>query len=207
VAEDTGLIVPIGEWALRTACLQAREWQEHGVRGLRVQINISSRQLHGAAFVPTMQRILEDTHCDPGAIGVEITESAVMTDPNEAIEIIRLLHDMGIETAIDDFGTGYSSLAYLKRFALDLLKIDSTFIQGLPNDRDDVAIVQAIIALAHQFRLKVVAEGVESLAQQAFLRAHHCDEVQGYLISKPVPASEVWSLLPSAITKTGPSVV
>jgi EAL domain-containing protein (putative c-di-GMP-specific phosphodiesterase class I) len=203
VAEEMGLILPIGEWALRTACAQARAWRDDGVCDLRMEVNISSRQLHGIDIVATVKRILSETGCDPGLLGLEITESAVMTDPTEAIGIIRALHDMGIEIAIDDFGTGYSSLAYLKRFALNILKIDSTFVQGLPVDRDDVAIVQAIIALGHQFRLKVVAEGVETHAQKSFLTHHQCDAIQGFLISRALPSDEVRPLLQQTLAPCG----
>jgi diguanylate cyclase (GGDEF)-like protein/PAS domain S-box-containing protein len=194
-AEETGLILPIGEWALHTACLQARAWQESGGPRLRVAVNISGKQLNGADIVGVVRRTLADTRCDPHMIGLEITESAVMNDPRDATRVIHSLHDLGVEVTIDDFGTGYSSMAYLKRFALDRLKIDATFIRGTPDDKDDVAIVQATIALARQFRLRVTAEGVETAAQRAFLRAHQCDAIQGYLISAPLPGHDLSELL------------
>ncbi len=194
-AEETGLILPIGEWALRTACLQARAWQESGRPRLRIAVNISGKQLNGADIVGVVRRALADTRCDPRMMGLEITESAVMTDPRDAIRVIQQLHELGVEVTIDDFGTGYSSMAYLKRFALDRLKIDATFIRGTPDDKDDVAIVQATIALARQFRLRVTAEGVETAAQRAFLRAHQCDAIQGYLISAPLPGQDLGELL------------
>jgi diguanylate cyclase (GGDEF)-like protein/PAS domain S-box-containing protein len=150
-AEETGLILPIGEWALRTACLQARAWHEAGGPRLRIAVNISGKQLNSADIVSVVRRTLSETHCDPRLLGLEITESAVMSDPRDAIRVIRALHDLGLEVTIDDFGTGYSSMAYLKRFALDRLKIDATFIRGTPDDKDDVAIVQATIALARHF--------------------------------------------------------
>jgi diguanylate cyclase (GGDEF)-like protein/PAS domain S-box-containing protein len=195
VAEETGLIVPIGEWALRTACLQARAWQEAGGPQLRIAVNISSKQLNGADIVGVVGRILSETRCDPRLLGLEITESAVMADPRDTIRVIRALHELGLEVTLDDFGTGYSSMAYLKRFALDRLKIDATFIRGTPEDKDDVAIVQAIIALARQFRLRVTAEGVETTAQRAFLQAHRCDAIQGFLISVPLPGQDISALL------------
>lgn len=195
VAEETGLILPIGEWALRTACLQARAWHESGRPRLRVAVNISSKQLNGADFVGVVRRTLAETHCDPRMLGLEITESAVMDDPRDAIRVIRSLHELGVELTIDDFGTGYSSMAYLKRFALDRLKIDATFVHGTPDDKDDVAIVQATLALAKQFRLRVTAEGVETAAQRAFLRAHQCDAIQGFLISAPLPGQDLSELL------------
>jgi diguanylate cyclase (GGDEF)-like protein/PAS domain S-box-containing protein len=195
VAEETGLILPIGEWALRTACAQARAWQEAGGPQLRIAVNISSKQLNGADIVGVVGRILSETRCDPRLLGLEITESAVMADPRDTIRVIHALHELGLEVTLDDFGTGYSSMAYLKRFALDRLKIDATFIRGTPEDKDDVAIVQAIIALARQFRLRVTAEGVETTAQRAFLQAHRCDAIQGFLISAPLPGQDVGALL------------
>jgi diguanylate cyclase (GGDEF)-like protein/PAS domain S-box-containing protein len=194
-AEETGLILPIGEWALHTACLQARAWHESGRPRLRVAVNISGKQLNGADLVGVVRRTLQETRCDPRMIGLEITESAVMDDPRDSTRVIRLLHDLGVEVTIDDFGTGYSSMAYLKRFALDRLKIDATFVRGTPDDKDDVAIVQATIALARQFRLRVTAEGVETASQRAFLRAHQCDAIQGFLISPPLPGQDLTEML------------
>lgn len=194
-AEDTGLILPIGEWALRAACLQARAWQEAGGPRLRIAVNISGKQLNGADIVGVVRRILSETRCDPRLLGLEITESAVMADPRETIRVIRALHELGLEVTLDDFGTGYSSMAYLKRFALDRLKIDAAFIRGTPEDKDDVAIVQATIALARQFRLRVTAEGVETTAQRAFLKAYNCDVIQGYLVSAPLPGQDVSAML------------
>ena len=194
-AEETGLILPIGEWALRTACLQARAWQEAGCPRLRIAVNISGKQLNGSDLVGIVRRTLAETNCDPRLLGLEITESAVMADPRDAIRVIRALHELGLEVTIDDFGTGYSSMAYLKRFALDRLKIDAIFIRGTPEDKDDVAIVQATIALARQFRLRVTAEGVETAAQRTFLKAHNCDAIQGYLISAPLPGQDIGAML------------
>jgi diguanylate cyclase (GGDEF)-like protein/PAS domain S-box-containing protein len=193
-AEDTGLILPIGEWALRTACQQARTWQQLG-QPLRISVNISGKQLNGADLTDVVRKILAETQCDPRLLGLEITESAVMSDPEDAIRVMDSLHALGVEVAIDDFGTGYSSLAYLKRFALDRLKIDGTFIQGTPQDQDDVAIVQATIALARRFRLQVTAEGVETAAQRAFLQAHDCDAIQGFLVSAALPGQDLSQML------------
>ena len=195
IAEETGLILPIGEWALRTACLQARAWHESSGSRVRVAVNISGKQFDGADIVNVVRRTLAETRCDPRMLGLEITESAVMDDPREAVRVIRALHELGVEVTIDDFGTGYSSMAYLKRFALDRLKIDATFIRGTPEDKDDVAIVQATIALARQFRLRVTAEGVETAAQREFLDSAQCDAIQGYLISVPLPGQEMSEML------------
>ncbi len=194
-AEETGLILPIGEWALRAACLQARVWQESGRSRLRVAVNLSGKQLNGADIVGTVRQTLTETRCDPHMLGLEITESAVMADPLDAIRVIRALHELGVEVSIDDFGTGYSSMAYLKRFAVDRLKIDAAFVRGTPDDKEDVAIVQATIALARQFRLRVTAEGVETAAQRAFLKTHHCDAIQGFLVSAPVPSQDLTEML------------
>jgi len=183
---------------LANGLLQARAWQEAGCRRLRIAVNISGKQLNGADIVGVVRRILAETHCDPRLLGLEITESAVMTDPRDSIRVIRALHELGLEVTIDDFGTGHSSMAYLKRFALDRLKIDATFIRGTPEDKDDVAIVQATIALARQFRLRVTAEGVETAAQRTFLKAHGCDAIQGYLISAPLPGQDVSAMLSPA---------
>jgi EAL domain-containing protein (putative c-di-GMP-specific phosphodiesterase class I) len=195
-AEDTGLILPIGEWALRAACQQARTWQQLG-QPMRISVNISGKQLNDADLAGVVRRILTETQCDPRLLGLEITESAVMSDPQNAIGVMDSLHELGVEVAIDDFGTGYSSMAYLKRFALDRLKIDGTFIQGTPQDKDDVAIVQATIALARQFHLRVTAEGVETAAQRAFLQAQDCDAIQGFLVSAAVPGQDLSQMLAS----------
>lgn len=194
-AEETGLILPIGEWALRAACLQARAWYESGRPPLRVAVNISGKQLNGADIATVVRRTLAETLCNPRMLGLEITESAVMADPRDAVRVIHSLHELGVEVSIDDFGTGYSSMAYLKRFELDRLKIDPTFVRGTPEDKDNVAIVQAILALARQFRLRVTAEGVETAAQRAFLRAQHCDAIQGFLISAPLPGQDLDEML------------
>jgi predicted signal transduction protein with EAL and GGDEF domain len=194
-AEDTGLILPMGEWVLRTACRQARAWRELGHAPMRISVNISGKQLNGADIVSVVRRTLTETQCDPRLLGLEITESAAMADPVEAIQIIHALHELGLEVTIDDFGTGYSSMAYLKRFALDRLKIDATFVRGTPEDKDDVAIVQATIALARQFRLRVTAVGVETAAQRTFLQSHDCDAIQGHLVSVPVPGQDLSQML------------
>jgi diguanylate cyclase (GGDEF)-like protein len=191
VAEETGLIIPIGEWVLRCACLQARTWQDAGRENFRVSVNLSRRQLEQADLAASLEQILRETGCPPQLLELEITESSTMNDPEQAIVRLQALNEMGIGLALDDYGTGYSSLAYLKRFPLNRLKIDRSFVEGIPEDSDDIAIVQTTIVLARQLRLKVVAEGVETQAQRAFLEAFGCDEIQGYLFAKPMAPDEV----------------
>ncbi|MCX4186555.1 PAS domain-containing protein [Methylophaga sp. OBS4] len=191
VAEETGLIIPIGEWVLRCACLQARVWQNAGRENFRVSVNLSRCQLEQTDLAATLKRILHETECPPQLLELEITESSAMSEPEQAIVKLQTLNEMGIGLALDDYGTGYSSLAYLKRFPLDRLKIDRSFVEGIPEDSDDLAIVQTTIVLARQLRLKVVAEGVETQAQRAFLEAFGCDEIQGYLFAKPMAPDEV----------------
>lgn len=191
IAEETGLIIPIGEWVLTTACLQARLWQEAGMADFRISVNLSRRQLEQPGLPATLRQILHETGCPPQLLELEITESSTMNNPEQAIIRLNALHEMGIGLALDDFGTGYSSLAYLKRFPLDRMKIDRSFVEGIADDSDDMAIVQTTIVLARQLGLKVVAEGVETSAQQAFLRALGCDEIQGYLFARPMSADAV----------------
>lgn len=191
VAEETGLIIPIGEWVFHNACQQAHAWKQQGFENFQVSVNLSRRQLDFEDLADTMARILRETGCDPQLIELEITESSAMDEPEQAIVRLKALHDLGINIAIDDFGTGYSSLAYLKRFPFDRLKIDKSFIAGIPDDSDDVAIVQTTIVLAHQLRLNVIAEGVETEAQQKFLLHHGCVEMQGYLFGKPMRVEDL----------------
>ena len=195
LAEETGLIVPIGEWVLRTACLQNKAFQDQGLPAVRMAVNLSRRQFTHQSLVQDVARVLGETGLDPAFLELEITESMVMDDPDGAVRVLRGLKDMGIHLSIDDFGTGYSSLSYLKRFPLDSVKIDQSFIQDLPRDGDDVVITQAIIAMAHSLRLEVVAEGVETRQQLDFLRDNGCDEMQGYWFSRPLPADRFRELL------------
>ncbi len=185
IAEETGLIGPIGEWVLRTACREVEGQAARGLAHVRVAVNVSMRQLRQPDLAATVQAILVETGLDPGRLELEITESSIMADPDRAIAVLRALHEMGVVLTVDDFGTGYSSLAYLKRFPLHRLKIDRSFVHDIPHDGDDVAIVQAILALARHLKLKVVAEGVESVEQRDFLGDHGCDEAQGFLFGRP----------------------
>ncbi len=190
LAEETGLILPIGEWVLRTACAQVRSWRDRGAPPLRVAVNLSPRQFVQDIFHSTVTRVLEETKLDPTWLELEITESVMMDNPEHAAIVLRKLKAQGIQLAIDDFGTGYSSLSYLKRFPIDHVKIDRSFIKDIPGNADDVSITRAIIAMAHSLRLRVIAEGVETAEQVDLLRAHHCDEVQGYLFGIPMPADK-----------------
>ncbi|MFH1879499.1 MAG: EAL domain-containing protein [Bacillota bacterium] len=199
LAEETGLIVPIGEWVLRTACARNKSWQEQGMPPLCISVNLSARQFTYENLLQDVTRVLNETGLDAAFLELEITESMVMHDPEHAIELLNKLKAMGISISIDDFGAGYSSLSYLKRFPIDRVKIDRSFIKGLPLDGDDAAITQAIIAMAHGLKLKVIAEGAETGEQLSFLRAHECDEVQGFYFSKPLPEHEFFLLVQNSI--------
>lgn len=190
LAEETGLIVPIGRLVLLRACVAAKKWQESGLRDFRVAVNLSPRQFNQSELVIDIINILEDSGLPPEHLELEITESMVMANPESATAILRELRAVGVHLAIDDFGTGYSSLGYLKSFPVHTLKIDRSFIKDIPADPDDVAITQAIIAMGHSLRLEVVAEGVETAEQFEFLRKNGCDYMQGYLIGKPMPPEE-----------------
>jgi diguanylate cyclase (GGDEF)-like protein/PAS domain S-box-containing protein len=188
LAEEMGLIVPIGAWVLRTACAQARAWQLDGLGDLRVAVNLSARQFTQKALEQSIASMLAEVGLAPQLLEIELTESMVMSDVEHAITILRNLKALGVHISIDDFGTGYSSLSYLRRFPIDALKIDQSFVKDLSVDPDDAAIVRSIISLAHSLRLQVIAEGVETNEQLAFLRAHGCDQMQGYLFSRPLDA-------------------
>ncbi|UVJ44014.1 EAL domain-containing protein [Pseudomonas sp. LS1212] len=195
LAEETGLIGPIGEFVLRQACWQACEWQRQGHEPIRVSVNLSVHQLRQGKLVSLVRQVLEESGLAPGLLELELTESQLLDNVEHIIASFRQLHELGVKLAIDDFGTGYSSLSYLKRFPVDYVKIDQTFIRGLHEGSEDAAITRAIIAMAHSLELKVVAEGVETHEQLAFLKAQHCDEVQGYLISHPLEAQALAGLL------------
>lgn len=193
--EETGLIVPVGEWVLREACAQATAWRQAGLPPLRMAVNLSARQLRHERFADTVATALADTGMDPDGLELEITESAVMQQVEACLETLRQIHALGVQISMDDFGTGYSSLSHLKLLPIDTVKIDRSFVRDIPADENDAAIVQAIIVLAHTLRLNVIAEGVETQEQLEFLRAHSCDAMQGYLFSRPLPADEITSLL------------
>ncbi len=190
LAEETGLIVALGEWVLRAACTQAQAWREAGLPPLLLAVNLSAQQFQQPGLIEQLRAVLADTGLPATSLELEITESALMQQGQDAVAMLMALKDLGVRLAIDDFGTGYSSLAYLKRFPLDKLKIDQSFVRDIPNDPGDMGITAAIIALARTLRLEALAEGVETAEQLAFLREQGCDTYQGYLFSRPVPAEE-----------------
>jgi diguanylate cyclase (GGDEF)-like protein/PAS domain S-box-containing protein len=195
LAEELGLIIPIGAWVLRTACVQTKAWHDAGFENLRVAVNLSARQFTQQALVHSVAEVLRATRLAPHFLELELTESMVMGDVDHAITILRNLKALGLKISIDDFGTGYSSLSYLRRFPIDVLKIDQSFVNDITHDADDAAIVTSIISLAHSLRLSVIAEGVETAEQLAFLRDHGCDQAQGYYFSQPLAVEEFTRLL------------
>ena len=190
IAESSGLIVPMGTWALNEACRQSREWQEAGLPDLTIAVNLSSLQFQQANFVDLVADALRESGIRPSCLELELTESIVMFDVDQVVAIIDQLKLLGIQLSIDDFGTGYSSLSYLKRFNVDKLKIDQSFVRDLPGNSSDAAIVRAMIALGRNLHLKLIAEGVETAEQAAFLAQEGADELQGYYFAKPMPAAQ-----------------
>jgi diguanylate cyclase (GGDEF)-like protein len=199
LAEETGLIVPMGEWILETACRQTKIWHDEGYP-LHVAVNLSLRQFQQKDLAEKINEIVGNTGLDPAFLDIEVTESSIMNNAESAVDTLRSLQATGIKVSIDDFGTGYSSLGYLKQLPIDILKIDKSFVQDVTNNPDDAALVMTIITLAHNLRLKVVAEGVETEEQLRFLHLLKCDEWQGYLFSKPVPPEAFRELLSERLT-------
>jgi diguanylate cyclase (GGDEF)-like protein len=197
--EETGLIIPVGEWVLGEVCRQLARWQAAGGPAAPVAVNLSARQFRQGDLAETIARTVRQAGVDPRLIEFELTESMLMADPEQAVATLWALKSQGMRLSVDDFGTGYSSLAYLKRFPLDALKIDRTFVRDLPGDADDAAITQAVISLAHHLSLKVVAEGVETIAQVRELDKYGCDDVQGYYIGRPLPAHACRAALDDAL--------
>ena len=195
LAEETGMIVPIGKWALRTACLQARNLSAQGLPPLRMAVNLSARQFMSPTLLDDIADALAETRIDPHWLEFEVTESVMIREPERAVKLLRDLKAMGVSLTIDDFGTGYSSLAYLKRLPIDGVKIDASFVRGIPEDASDVAITETILAMAGSLGLKVVAEGVETRDQLRFLEVRGCHEMQGYYFSKPLPAEQLVAYL------------
>jgi len=193
--EQSGLIVPVGEWVLRTACAQNRAWQQAGLPPVRMSVNFSARQFADAGLADTVERVLAETGLAPEYLQLEITETSLMKNTVESQQALKRFRDLGVHIAIDDFGTGFSSMNYLKRFPLHSLKIDRSFVKDIQDDNEDAAITTAIISMAHALGLRVTAEGVETEAQRDFLARQGCDEIQGYLVSRPVVAAQCQALM------------
>ncbi|HEV7815734.1 MAG TPA: EAL domain-containing protein [Janthinobacterium sp.] len=195
LAEEYGLINGIGEWVLETVCAQIRRWQDAGLGDIKVAVNLSGSQFAQDSTVQFVENTLRRNGLDAACLGIEITEGTVMGDPDKAVAALRRLKDIGVSISLDDFGTGYSSLGYLKRFPIDVLKIDKSFVDDVTTSSSDAAIALSVISLAHNLDMRVIAEGVETRAQMEFLRGHGCDEMQGYFFSRPVPAAAFTALL------------
>jgi EAL domain-containing protein (putative c-di-GMP-specific phosphodiesterase class I) len=197
LAEETGLIVPFGEWILNEACSQLKKWQQEGKNGISMAVNLSAKQFAAPDFFPMVQRIVSQSGIDPRFLKLELTESLLLGDIEKKIIILQNLRDIGLKISVDDFGTGYSSLSYLSKLPLDELKIDKSFIDNVSDHEDSRAIVSTIIYLARKLRLQTVAEGIETPEQLEFLQQEGCDLYQGYLFSKPVSSAELSQLLTS----------
>ncbi|MGA2945659.1 MAG: EAL domain-containing protein [Xanthobacteraceae bacterium] len=200
VAEECGLILPIGRWVLREACMQARSWIGMGLPVVSMAVNVSAMEFRNKNFLDGLFAILLETGFDPGLLQLELTESVLMKSAELTASILQNLRKRGVQVAIDDFGTGYSSLSYLRKFPVDALKIDQSFVRQISAAGDDTTIVKAVIGMARSLRLRVIAEGVETLEEVAFLRAYRCEEAQGYYFSRPVPAEQFAMLLRNGIT-------
>jgi EAL domain-containing protein (putative c-di-GMP-specific phosphodiesterase class I) len=201
VAEDSGIINDLGEWVMRKACVQAKEWMDAGMQNFRVSVNLSSIQFKRASLLNMIKRALEDSGLPASLLEVELTESAIMNDIDQNITRLNQIRHLGVAIALDDFGTGYSSLSYLKRFPINTLKIDRSFIITIDTDPEDAAIVEAIITLANTLKLTVIAEGVETHGQLKALNRFHCDIIQGFYFSKPVPAEHITELVQQPLNK------
>jgi diguanylate cyclase (GGDEF)-like protein len=195
VAEDNGMIVQLGAWVLRTACRHLRDWIDMGMAGFEVSVNVSAAQMHRPNFVEEVSRIIAETGIDPGMLQLELTESVLIDQGEFAVAQMQQLRKLGVKIALDDFGVGYSSLSYLRRFPINRLKIDQSFIANITHDGKDAELVRAIISIGHHMGMRVVAEGVETLAQSSYLRRSHCDELQGFQFSQALPASSVPEML------------
>ncbi len=195
LAEETGLITGIGAWVINEACRQAQAWRKEGMPPIRMSVNVSARQFRERGLTGVVAAALNDSGLDPRQLELELTESMIMQDVDQALGTMEELERLGVQLSIDDFGTGYSSLAALKTFPVGRLKIDMSFIKGLPDDEDDRTVAAAVISLGQKLKLKVIAEGVETAEQADFLRSNRCDEMQGYHLSKPIPADEFAAFL------------
>jgi EAL domain-containing protein (putative c-di-GMP-specific phosphodiesterase class I) len=204
LAEESGMVVALGEWVLRTACRQNRAWQDAGMAPLCISVNVSPRQFEEPRLVERVALALADSGMSPQWLELEVTEGVIMRDLDRALEKMQQLRAMGVALSIDDFGTGYSSLSALKSFPISTLKIDQSFVRDLGRSHGDEAIASSIIGLAHRLKLRVIAEGVETEQQRSFLSANGCDEMQGYLFSRPLPPSQLAALLAGAADAVPP---
>jgi len=195
LAEETGLILPIGRYVLRAACAQNKAWQDEGIPPIEVAVNVSAGHIAQQTLARTVKQVLKQTGLDPRYLGLELTESALVQNAELAAEVLGELKSTGVSISVDDFGTGHSSLSYLKRLPVDAVKIDQSFVRNITTDPDDAAIAGAIVAMAHSLKLRVTAEGVETVEQLEFLRSLHCDDIQGYFVSRPVPGEELTQIL------------
>jgi diguanylate cyclase (GGDEF)-like protein len=202
IAEDCGLILPIGRWVLREACLQARAWRQAGLPPITVAVNTSALEFSATDFLENIRTTLEETNLEPRYLELELTESVLMRDAEFTNSVLHALADLGVKLAIDDFGTGYSSLSYLNQFPINILKIDQSFVRRMTSNPDNAAIVGAVIGLGKSLKLRVIAAGVETAEQYAFLLAQHCDEGQGYYFGRPVMAETLATLLQTGISPT-----
>ncbi|MDO9049552.1 MAG: EAL domain-containing protein [Methylobacter sp.] len=199
IAEDCGLILPMGRWVLREACLQARIWQQAGLPPITIAVNISALEFRDNKFLENIRATLEDTCLEPRYLQLELTESVLMRDADSANSVLHALADLGVKLAIDDFGTGYSSLIYLRRFPIDTLKIDQSFVNQMISNPEDASIISAVISMGKSLKKQVIAEGVETSEQSAFLQAQHCDEGQGYYFGRPMVAEALAALLQTGV--------
>ena len=196
IAEETGLIIPLGEWVLQTACTQAKTWlHQNGLQ--TVSVNLSARQFNQTNLTQKLVKLLTETGLEPSCLELEVTETMLMQDKQSALLILNHLRKIGVQISIDDFGTGYSSLSYLQHFPFDRLKIDQSFVRNIVSNKNNMAIITAVISMAHDLKLQVTGEGVETTEELAFLRQQNCDVIQGYLFSKPIPPAEFGILLSS----------
>jgi EAL domain-containing protein (putative c-di-GMP-specific phosphodiesterase class I) len=201
VAEESGLILPIGRWVLDTACRQARAWQDKGLAPVSIAINVSAVELRAKDFLANVRQILEQYRLEPRFLELELTETFMMQDWKSTAEILRALKGLGVRIALDDFGTGYSSLSYMKRFPIDALKIDQSFVRDMTSDSDDASIVSAVIDMGRNLNMRVVAEGIQTRDQLQFLKARQCPEGQGFYFAPPVPAEQLTGLLAEGIVR------
>ncbi|MHB8428858.1 MAG: putative bifunctional diguanylate cyclase/phosphodiesterase, partial [Acidiferrobacterales bacterium] len=202
IAEDCGLILPIGRWVLREACLQARAWQDAGLPPITIAVNTSALEFQSSDFLKSVRATIEETRLEPRYLTLELTESTLMQDAESTNALLHVLSDLGIKLVVDDFGTGYSSLSYLSKFPIDTLKIDQSFISRMTSSQNDASIVRAVISMGKNLKQRVLAEGIETSEQCAFLVAQQCDEGQGDYFSHPATAAEFAGLLAGGMPKT-----